>query len=183
MYMNSKTIGPSLVTEMANEADQVADHHPESAALIKEVLPETNIGTTPVAPSSLFSKNCAHITDDQTTVFTVAITPHFAHVPSTTVANSFNMPDLQAALGNCFVLNQSYSSQHGQRRSRSNCSLHSDQIHVWTLFCMQPHFAQDSQITLPVQTIQALPPSSELPFGCRNTVMVGGSDGDTNSGA
>ena len=158
MYTTTKTLGPTLATEIANEADQVAIDDSELPPLTS---PESNIGTTPTVPASLFTKTCSHFTDNQTVAFTVA-----------TVMSTFKVPDLQAALGDFFILKQSYSSHHGKRQSRVDCPLPFQCLHIWESFHMQQCSPQDSRITLPVHTVQALKPSNKLPFGHGNTVLV-----------
>lgn len=182
MYTTAKTSGAILANEIADEADDVAAHYPELTWLSELAAPEGNVGTAPAAPPSLFTKNRSHITDDQTTAFTVAIKPHFANVPVNLVANAFKVPDLNAALGDFFVLGQSYSYRRGQRKSRADCQLPFQHLHVWESFRMQQLSTQDSRITLPVRTVQALRPSDELPFGRGNTVMISSDDGDDSSG-
>ena len=176
MYTTSKTIRPSLVTEMANEASQITGHLPELVEL-SEWVPESNTGTALAAPSSLFTKHWSHITDDQTTAFTVSMKPHFTNVPVDTIINAFKLSNFQATLGDFFVLKKSYTDHHGKRKSGCNCPLPFKGVHMWKSFHMQQCSAQDSWITLPVRTVQALPPSHELPFGHENTVMVSKVDG------
>ena len=76
MYTTTKMLGPSLVTEMANEAYLV---NPELT--VSNKLGLEDIGMAPTAPSSLFARSRSYVTNDQMTAFTVSITPHFANVP------------------------------------------------------------------------------------------------------
>ena len=93
-------------------------------------------------------------------------------VPVASIISGFTLPDFQAVLGDFFVLNQSYTQHHGQKKSRHNCPLSFQQIHVWNSFHMQQCSAQDSWITLPVHTVQALPPPPKLSFGHVKIVLV-----------
>ena len=86
MYTTTKTLGPTLATEITNEANQVTIDDSELPLLTS---PESNVGTAPTALASLFMKACSHFTDDQTAAFMVAITQHFAGVPvATDMSNS-----------------------------------------------------------------------------------------------
>lgn len=173
LYTTIKTQGPSLAASIAAEASRIATHTHE----LTEHAEAVPVGIVPSAPSSLFDKHRSHVTDDRLTAFTVSIKPHYANVPIDTIAHSFQVPDFHAALGDYFVLKQSYAARHGQRRSTSDCRLPFLQIHVWKSFRMQQCSAQDSRVLLPVRTVQALPPDSALPFGRGDTVMVSGEDG------
>ena len=134
-------------------------------------LVESPAGTAPSALLSFFTKTCSHITDNQTTAFSVSVIPHFTAVPINTVIDSFKIPDFHAALGDFFTLGQSYSTWHGHRKSRQDCALPFRYYHIWNLFLMQQHSAQDSHLT-PPHTVQALPLALGLPFGCGSTVMI-----------
>ena len=140
MYTTTKTLGPTLATEITNEANQVTIDDSELPLLTS---PESNVGTAPTALASLFMKACSHFTDDQTAAFMVAITQHFAGVPVATDMSTFKVPDLQAALGDFFILKQLYSSHHEKRKSRVNCPLpvncplHFQCLHIWESFHMQ----------------------------------------------
>ena len=139
---------------MANKANLIAGHNPDLDELPALVpLAESPAGIAPSAPSSLFTEACSHITDDQITTFSVSVKPHFTTAPINTVINSFKVPDFCAALGDLFILDQSYSAQHGHRKSRQDCALPFRYCHIWNSFCMQQHSAQDSCIMLSAHTV------------------------------
>jgi len=71
----------------------------------------------------------------------------------------------------------SLSAHRGQRKSTSKCQLPFSYVHVWNNFRIQQHSSQDSHILLPSRTIQALPPSANVPHGRCNTVLVSDTDG------
>lgn len=176
LYTTVKELSPSLINEMEFEAEHVAENYPEAAWLSGLAAPpEGNIGEAPSIPSSLFSKNRSRslfsrnrsmTTVDQTTAFTVAQKPHYIAVPIIHVTNGFKLLDFRAALGDFFALRQSYSTRRGMRKSSPNCSLDFETVHVWESFRMQQRSAQDPQITLPVQTIQALPCCCHAQMSC-----------------
>ena len=93
MYTIAKIIGPSLATEVANEASKIAGHLPELMELTNPA-PEGDARNASAAPLSLFTKHHSHITDDQMTAFTTSIKPHFANALINAIINSFKLPDL-----------------------------------------------------------------------------------------
>ncbi|KAF8226884.1 hypothetical protein L208DRAFT_1299442, partial [Tricholoma matsutake] len=52
-------------------------------------------------------------------------------------------------------------------------------LNVWFNFHIQCQSTQDHCVILPPQTVQALPPSSELPFGRCNPILTSPDDNPT----
>ena len=134
LYVSLKFFGGSLVNEMRNEASEMADHYPE-ATWLSQVLPPGDVAIGNSRPAaSLFHKARRHLSDDQTAAFTVTSKLHYRNISIDTAANLFNIPDLRAALGDKFLLEQTYADHRGQRRSAPNVHLPFSHLHVWHNF-------------------------------------------------
>lgn len=176
LYTIVKERGPSLVDEITTEANHVSTNHPEtdwiselaadyaSGAITAEGQSRTN--------SSLFTRRRSHMSDDRTTAFSVAIQPHHGGAIINDTMTLLHAPDLRAALGDWFVLHKSYTDRQGVRTSQADCHLPFETVDVWSSFRMQQRSSQNDQIVLPVRTVQALLPSTEMPYGRCNTVLV-----------
>lgn len=173
LFTTLKTGGASLLNEMRQEAGAMAIHYPE-ATWITTVLPEEQVSTTRQR-SNLFSKTRSRISQDETTAFLVNIRPH-ATLSVDEAAEIFKLPDLRPALGD-FDSGLGYMDRHGQRRSPATCSLPFNQLRVWHNLRLQQHSAQDDRVLRPAETLQALPPSADLPHGRCNTVLAHHSGG------
>ena len=66
-------------------------------------FPESNAGTALAAPSFLCTKHHSHITDNQTTAFTVSMKPHFTNVLVNAIISAFKLSNFWAVLGDFFV--------------------------------------------------------------------------------
>jgi Plavaka transposase len=177
LYVSLKSNNTSLVNEMFNEASEVANHYPEATWLSHALPPgDISIAGNPSKPS-LFSKLRNHLSDDHSTAFLINAAPHCRHVTVNEAADAFGLPDFRGALGDWFVLQQSYAAHWGQRRSTSDCQLPFSYVQVWNNFRIQQCSSQDSRILLPSRTIQALPPSANMPYRRCNTVLVSDTDG------
>ncbi|KIM83716.1 hypothetical protein PILCRDRAFT_88067 [Piloderma croceum F 1598] len=137
---------------------------------------DITIGRGTAVPS-LFHKARKHLSDNHTAAFTVTLKPHHHNMAIDAAAALFDIPDFRAALGDYFLLKQTYANHRGQRKSSSNVNLPFSCVHVWHNFRMQQYSAQDQRIMLPSCTIQALPPSPNMPFGRCNTVLINDTDG------
>jgi len=137
LYVLLKFFGRSLMHEMQNEASEMADHYPE-ATWLSQVLPPGNVAIGNSRPAaSLFHKAQRHLSDDQAAVFTITSKLHYHNISIDTAANLFNIPDLCAALGDKFLLEQTYAECHGQCRSAPNVHLPFSHLHVWHNFRMR----------------------------------------------
>jgi hypothetical protein len=176
LYISLKSSNASLLNEMFNEASKMANHYPEAMRL-SCVLPPGDISIPGGASKqSLFNKVRSHISDNHSTAFLVNVTPHHT-LTVDDAALLFKLSDFCGALGDYFVLQQTYITHHGQRKSMPACQLPFSHISVWNGFRMQQHSTQDPRIVRPSQTIQALPPSASMPDGRCNTVLVSVADG------
>lgn len=180
LYTIVKALGPpSLRNEIQSEAAHVADNYPE-ADWLADLTSDYTSGITSAGQSkaslrsSLFDRARRHLSDDKTAAFTVAVRPHYPDEPVDLVMDVYDhtVRDFRAACGDFFILKQSYSDRQGRRKSSTECALTFSEIDVWTSFRMQQHSTQDPSIVLPVRTIQALPPTEEMPYGRGNTVLI-----------
>jgi hypothetical protein len=177
LYVSLKSNNASLLNEMFREAAEVADHYPE-ATWLSHVLPKGDISVTGSASTpSLFSKLRSHLSDDHSTAFLVTAKPHHLCLSIDGAATLFDLPDFHGALGDFFSLQQTYVERRGHRKSGPHCQLPFTHVHIWNNFKMQQFSSQDPRILLPSRTVQALPPSGDMPHGRCNTVLVGVTDG------
>lgn len=186
LYTTVKELGPSLTNEIALEANNLANNYPETSWLseLAELAVGYESGVVSVGNSasmgrsirsSLFEKSRSHFSDDKTSAFTVAVKPHLAAMTVASITTKISSGgDLCAALSDFFVLNQSYASRRGIRRSRNDCHLPPSfqSLDVWTSFRMQQFSSQDPRIVLPIRTVQALHCSNTMPYGRCNTVLI-----------
>jgi len=171
LYVSLKISGASLVNDMIDEASNMADHYPESTWL-SQVLPPGDVTIRHSVPRpSLFHKTRSHLSDNHAAAFMVNLKPHHK-ITVQAAATLFGLPDFQGALGDFFVLKQTYAERRGQRKSPPSVGLPFTHVHIWNSFRMQQRSAQDETIILPSRTVQALPPSTVMPFGRCNTVLV-----------
>lgn len=178
LYTILRGHGLSLVNLMVNEASAIADHYPE-ATWLAHVLPADELrlnGATSSRPS-LFQKARSRLSADMSTAFLVNLRPHYPRVTTREASEQFNLPDLRGALGDFFVLKQTHEERNGHRRSLDNCQLPFAILNIWQNFRIQQQSSQDSRILIPPMTVQALPPSPDMPFGRCNTVLVDCSSG------
>lgn len=122
--------------------------------------------------TSLFSNTRSQISQDLSTAISVNVLPHRRHCSVVEIARDFHLPDFHGALGDFSVLQQTHSQRRGRRRSDINTILPFSHIDVWLNFKLQQRSTQDPSILLPVRTVQALPPTAELPYRHCNTVLI-----------
>ncbi|KAF8232713.1 hypothetical protein L208DRAFT_1085689, partial [Tricholoma matsutake] len=90
--------------------------------------------------------------------------PHISNASIKDIATQFNLPDLRPALRDYFS-GQSYEAH-------ANSPLPFSHLNVWFNLRIQHRSTQDHCVILPPQAVQALPPSSELPFGRCNPILI-----------
>jgi hypothetical protein len=177
LYVSLKFSGMSLMNEMIDEACEMVDHYPE-ATWLSQILPPGDMAIRKGPPgTSLFHKTWSHLLDDQTAAFSVTLKPHQQNITVDKAASFFTLNDFRAALGDYFVLQQTYAECHGQWKSIPSVILPFSHVHIWHNFQMQQLSTQDECIMLPGCTVQALPPLATMPFGWSNTVLVKDIDG------
>lgn len=180
LFVSLKAHGASLVNEMINEASEIANHYPEQLWLSR-AIPEGETIVAKRSPStSLFDKSHSHLSNDASTAFVVSKKPH-AKLSIHEAAASRNLSDFWGALGDYFVRKQTHTERRGTRRSAQGCGLPFNRVRVWDSFRMQQTSTQDPSILLPSRTIQALPPSNDMPYGRCNTVLMDDGEGDRTS--
>ncbi|KAI6022479.1 hypothetical protein BKA83DRAFT_4054337, partial [Pisolithus microcarpus] len=170
LFTTLKTAGAPLINEMLHEATQMQMYYPEST-WISNVLPnEQHMGF--VAPrKSIFDSARSRISSDNSTAFLLTVKPHFPSIPLNDAATLLSINDLRPALGD-FFSGRSYTSCNGRRLSSPLRPLPFSDIHAWNKLRIQQRSAQDSLLLSPPETIQAVPPSIDMPWGRANTVLV-----------
>lgn len=98
--------------------------------------------------------------------------PHRPRALVSAIMAAYLLPDLQAALGDFFVLGQTDDQRRGVRRSAIDCSLPFRSLTVWNYFKLQLRDIQNPSNLLPPYTINALPPSNIHPRGRYDTVLI-----------
>jgi len=167
----------SLLNDMIVETNLMVDHYPEQTWLSR-VLPEEALVSMKQfrTKTNLFGKQTSLVSDDNRTAIYLNINPHRKSLSVDAIAALYKLPDLHGALGDFFG-QTSYADRLGQRQSRPDCALPVSTFHVWQNFRIQHRSYQDSRIISPHQTVQALPPDAQLPYGRCNTVLVAGDSG------
>ncbi|KAG1724322.1 uncharacterized protein EDB91DRAFT_1255279 [Suillus paluster] len=181
LYTVLKSQRASLIYEMSREANMMALHYPE-ATWISTVLPGEQYAVAGKPITSLFTNNHTHFSSDDTVAILLTCRPHFPRLSIEEASQHFHIPDLCPALGD-LISGRSYLERSGRRICRPNCSLSFDYLHVWQKFRMQRRSTQDSRIVSPAHTVQALPPSSSMPFGRGDTVLITHESGELLSPA
>ncbi|KAF7984714.1 hypothetical protein HWV62_13026 [Athelia sp. TMB] len=171
LYTRLRSSGASLLNLMVEEASEVADHYPE-ATWLSHVLPKDEYQVRGAASClSLSSKTRSRLSDDLSMAFLLTLKPHYPSLYIADASAQFKIPDLRGALGDYFD-NTTVHPQSRQRLHLETCSLDFSYLHVWKNLRIQQRSSQDEHILLPVRTLQALPPSSAMPFGRCNTVLI-----------
>ena len=173
--VNKSPASHSLLTTMVDEASQLADHYPEATWLSHVQADGVHCISGPASRPNLARNRHHQVSDDFSTVFLVNVKPHHPSLSVREAALKFALPDFHPALGDFFTLGQAYDVRKGQRKSSNTCMLPFSHVDVWINLRLQQHSTQDPSILLPVTTVQALPPSDELPFGRCNTVLINNS--------
>ncbi|KIK31414.1 hypothetical protein CY34DRAFT_111380, partial [Suillus luteus UH-Slu-Lm8-n1] len=181
LYTVLKSQRASLIYEMSREANTMALHYPE-ATWISTVLPGEQYVVAGKPITSLFDNNRTRFSSDDTVAILLTCRPHFPHQSIEEASQRFHIPDLCPALGD-LISGRSYLERNGRRICRPNCSLSFHYLHVWQKFRMQRRAMQDSRIVSPAHTVQALPPSSSMPFGRGDTVLITHESGELLSPA
>lgn len=179
LYMALKAGNAPLLNVMRREATEMAAEYPEHV-WISHVLPdECQVGLVRTK-SSLLSRNHSHISADQSTAFHITLRPHQPSLSIDNAAAIFSLPDLHPALGDwCSGL--TYLDRNGQCLSAFDCPLPFTHVNIWHNVHLQQCSAQDSWLLVPIQTVQALPLSTNLPHGRCHTVLVNHVDGNYTS--
>lgn len=177
LYTSLVSNHASLVNEMISEANEMRSHYPE-AVWLSHALPKGDRSIPGhLIKASLFDKSRSHVSDKYHIAFLLNIKPHHTNTPTQVAADRFHLDDLHPALGDYFALKQNYHDRRGHRKSTNLTPLPFSHIHVWNSFRMQQSSAQDARVLLPPRTVQALPPSDDMPYGRCNTVLVEVEDG------
>jgi hypothetical protein len=181
LYTVLKSQRASLIYEMSREANTMALHYPE-ATWISTIMPGEQYVIAGKPTTSLFTNNRTRFSSDDTVAILLTCRPHFPRLSIEEASQLFRIPDLCPALGD-LISGRSYLERNGRRICRPNCSLSFHHLHVWQKFRMQRRSTQDSRIVSPARTVQALPPSSLMPFGRGDTVLITHESGELLSPA
>lgn len=125
----------------------------------------------------LFTNPHARISADNNRALLITLRPQF---PSLSIGDACRMlaiDGLRPALGR-FIASCSYISRNGGHLPPSNCALPFTSLDAWNHFRIQLRSVQNPQTFSPPQTVQALPPTTSLPFGRANTVLLVHESGD-----
>ncbi|KAI5982229.1 hypothetical protein EDD15DRAFT_2181328 [Pisolithus albus] len=179
LFTTLKTAGAPLINEMLREATQMQMHYPEST-WIANVLPDEQRISSVTPKTSIFDRDHSHISSDNSTAFLVTLKPHFPNISVDDTALFLSIKDLRPALGD-FFSGRSYLSRNGRRLSSPHCHLPFTDLHAWDKFRIQQRSTQNPLSLSPPQTIQAIPPSSNMPWGRAHTVLISHESGDVVS--
>ncbi|KIK18553.1 hypothetical protein PISMIDRAFT_109244, partial [Pisolithus microcarpus 441] len=169
LFTTLKTAGTPLINKMVYGAMQMQMHYLEST-LVANVLPnEQHMGSI-ASRKSIFDNSRSRISSDNLTAFLVTVKLHFLSISVDDMAFLL-INDLHPALGD-FFSGQSYTSCNGRCLSLPNCPLPFSDFHAWNKFHIQQHSVQDPLSLSPPQIIQAVPPSTNMPWGQANTVLI-----------
>lgn len=177
LYTALKHHGASLLNEMVTEANTMVDHYPEQTWL-SHVLPKEELSSQIHIRNraTLFDRKPTLITDDEMTAIYTNLRPHIK-LPLDQIAIQYGLPDLYDTLKDYFDTSHS-TTLGGSRRSHGDFELPFSSCDVWLNLRIQQRSYQDQRIISPSQTVQALPPSVELPHGRCHTVLVAGENGN-----
>ena len=152
----------TLANKMISEAAQMISHYPETKSESGALLTDIAISPSHLAnfPShrqapSLFARAGSYVSPGETIALHVNGIPNYRNVLVNNIALEYGLPQLPQVLTELYPL--VYPAPH---------------INVWKSFCMQCRSSQDPNVMTPPRTVQALPPSKELPFGRCDTVLV-----------
>ncbi|KIK12808.1 hypothetical protein PISMIDRAFT_120205 [Pisolithus microcarpus 441] len=169
LFTTLKTAGTPLINEMVNEAVQMQMHYPESM-WVANVLPNERCVGCIAFRKSIFDNDRSRISSDNSTAYLVTLRPHFPSI-SVDDAALLSINDLHPALGD-FFSGRSYTSRNGHHLSSPHCPLPFSDFHAWNKFRIQQRSVQDPLSLSPPQTVQAVPPSTDMPWGQANTVLI-----------
>ncbi|KAG2359014.1 hypothetical protein BDR07DRAFT_1488757 [Suillus spraguei] len=154
----------------------MALYYPE-ATWISTVLPDEQCVSSGKPVISLFIKDHSHISSDDSVAILLTGRPHHPCLSIEETSQMFHIPDLHPVLGD-LISGRSYLEHNGRQFCSPNCSLSFDHLRVLQNFRLQRCSTQDSRVVSPAQTVQALAPSSSMPFGRGNTVLIAHESGE-----
>ncbi|KAL4065534.1 hypothetical protein V8B97DRAFT_2025692 [Scleroderma yunnanense] len=166
LFTTLKSINSPLLNEMADEANLMALHYPE-ATWISGILSTEHSVSAIRSLRSIFDNPRSRVSSTNSTALLLTLRPHFPDVLLRDATVLLGLDDLLPALGD-FFSGRSYTAHNGRRISLPDCPLPFD----------SQRSAQDAEVVVPTQTVQAAPPSPVLPFGRANTVLICHESGD-----
>lgn len=125
----------------------------------------------PSQKNSLFKKHQAWISANNQSAILLAIHPHLPDLDIDVASRTLGIADLRPALGD-FLLDHSYGNCNSCHYAAVNCPLPFMTLHAWNKFHIQHYSVQNPLSLVPPQMVQAVPPSSALPFGHANTILL-----------
>ncbi|KAH0825928.1 hypothetical protein J3R83DRAFT_7607 [Lanmaoa asiatica] len=189
-YTTLKTAHAPLINEIVHEMELVHLYRAEPTSdqantLVGSV--DNSAGTDarsneqliglPSQKKSIFDKRHARISADNKSAILLTVHPHFPDLDIDVASQTLGITDLRPAFGD-FFSGRSYGDRNGCRYAAANCPLPFTTLHAWNKLRIQHHSVQNPLSLVPPQTIQAVPPSSALPFGRANTVLLAHESGE-----
>jgi hypothetical protein len=120
------------------------------------------------------------ISPNSLAAFHVNKSPDIVSISIESAAHLYALLDLWPALGD-FTHELSHQQCCGHQISRGCPDIGFDHICIWCHFRLHLCSAHDQHVVVPVQMVQALPPSEEYPHGLCNTILIHGHDAEDKS--
>lgn len=174
LYTTLKTAHAPLIDEIRLEAGLMQLYHTEltSGHFIDTDVSGVELSISlPAENKSIFERPYSQVSADNKSALLLACHPHFPNLDIDNTSQILGVNDLRSALGD-FFSGCSYHARNGRHYATSQCPLPFTSLCTWNKFCIQHHSVQDPLSFVPPQTIQAVPPSSTLPFGQASTVLI-----------
>lgn len=169
---NHQSFGNSSTPDLLRKA------HPQSAWIFN-ILPNERLVGVPRTIRSFFSHSA--LTSGAVAAFHLNVSPDIPRISIADAAMKFGILDLHGALGD-YQRRFTYQQRGGKRLSDNDVDLPFEHLRIWFKFKIQLRPAHDKGNILPARTIQALPPSSQMPQGHCDTVLMKALDKDSPSG-
>ncbi|KAI6039085.1 hypothetical protein EDC04DRAFT_2568878 [Pisolithus marmoratus] len=179
LFTTLKRSTSPLFFEMVNEARLLSIHFPETNWIPGVLSTEHHVGSVH-SQKSIFNNPRSRVSATNARALLLTVRPHRPNLLLHDAMVCLRLDDLIPALGD-FFSGRTYTARNGRRFSSPNCSLPFQAINIWEKFRIQQRSVQDVQAVAPTQTVQAAPPSEQLPFGRANTVLVSHESGDLMS--
>ena len=188
LYTTLKIAHAPLMDEIRLEAGLIQLYHTESMSnhfidADTSVVPTDSYSASadvsgvelsidlPAQNKSIFEKPNSRISADNKSALLLTRRPHFPNLDVDEASRILAVSDLHSALGD-FLSGRSYHARNGRRYAAPNCPLPFTSLHAWKKFRFQHRSVQNPLSFAPPQTVQAVPPSSTLPFGRASTVLI-----------
>lgn len=176
LFTSLQAARSALISEIEQEEGLMQFYRTQSSQSSDSPIDE-QYTTVPGPSKSLFENPRARISPDNNCALLVTLRPHFPDLSIDDACRTLAINDLRPALGDYFS-GRSYTNRNGRRLAALDCRLPFSSLHAWNRFRIQRRSAQNPRTFSPPQTVQAIPPSTSLPFGRANTVLLTHESGD-----